>query len=60
MKSLVILLLAVMAVSHKDAIPVDICAEVKKDVNAFAGTAPQFDDITMLLVRYWGPEGGLI
>jgi serine phosphatase RsbU (regulator of sigma subunit) len=44
---------------HKDATPADICAEVKKDVDAFAGTAPQFDDITMLLVRYWGPEGGL-
>ena len=44
---------------HKDASPADICAEVKKDVDAFAGTAPQFDDITMLLVRYWGPEGGL-
>ena len=42
---------------RKDASPADICAEVKKDVDAYAGTAPQFDDITMLLVRYLGPEG---
>ena len=30
--------------------------EVKADVDAFAGGADQFDDITMLLLRYYGGE----
>lgn len=29
-----------------------ICDSVKKDVDLFAGEAPQFDDITMLCLRY--------
>lgn len=29
----------------------DICLGVKQDVDAFAGNAPQFDDITMLCLR---------
>lgn len=32
-----------------------ICKHVKKCVDEFAGKAPQFDDITMLAVRYNGP-----
>ena len=32
-----------------------ICAAVKADVDAFVGEAPQFDDITMLAFRYFGP-----
>ncbi len=30
----------------------DICAKVKADVDAFVGEAPQFDDITMLCIRF--------
>ncbi|MDO4940853.1 MAG: SpoIIE family protein phosphatase [Erysipelotrichaceae bacterium] len=30
----------------------EICRGVKKDVDAFAGDAPQFDDITMLSVKF--------
>ena len=41
---------------HKDATPETICAEVKKDVDKFVGEAPQFDDITMLAIRYKGAE----
>ena len=41
---------------HKDATPEIICAEVKKDVDAFVGEAPQFDDITMLSIQYKGTE----
>jgi sigma-B regulation protein RsbU (phosphoserine phosphatase) len=33
-----------------------ICEEVKRDVDAFVGEAPQFDDITMLALRYFGKE----
>ena len=41
---------------YKDATPETICAEVKKDVDKFVGEAPQFDDITMLAIRYEGTE----
>ena len=41
---------------YKDAAPQVICDEVKKDVDAFVGEAPQFDDITMLALRYHGKE----
>lgn len=33
-----------------------ICSEVKKDVDLFVGDAPQFDDITMLALKYNGTE----
>ena len=39
---------------HKDATPQIICDEVKADVDAFVGEAPQFDDITMLCLKYRG------
>ena len=29
---------------------------VRQSIDAFAGTAPQFDDITMLGITYFGPE----
>ena len=32
----------------------DICRAVKADIDAFAGDAPQFDDITMLYLKYNG------
>ena len=41
---------------YKDASPKVICDEVKRDVDAFVGEAPQFDDITMLALRYFGKE----
>jgi serine phosphatase RsbU (regulator of sigma subunit) len=41
---------------HKDEAVEKICAEVKKDVDEFVGEAPQFDDITMLAIRYKGEE----
>ena len=30
---------------------------VRSDVDAFVGDAPQFDDITMLGLRFFGPYG---
>jgi sigma-B regulation protein RsbU (phosphoserine phosphatase) len=33
----------------------DLCKAIKKDVDAFVGDAPQFDDITMLAIR-WQPK----
>ena len=39
---------------YKDAAPQVICDEVKRDVDAFVGEAPQFDDITMLALKYNG------
>lgn len=37
-----------------DSTPEDLCATVKADVDRFAGDAPQFDDITMLCLKYKG------
>ncbi|MBR5381168.1 MAG: SpoIIE family protein phosphatase [Oscillospiraceae bacterium] len=36
----------------------DACARVKADLDRFVGEAPQFDDITMLCLRYDGAEPG--
>lgn len=33
-----------------------LCKRIKNDVDLFAGKAPQFDDITMLFLRYKGGE----
>lgn len=38
----------------KDASPAEILAAVKRDIDAFTGDAPQFDDITMLCLAYRG------
>ena len=40
--------------NFRDAAPQVICDEIKKDVDAFVGEAPQFDDITMLALKYNG------
>lgn len=34
----------------------EICEFIHSEVDKFAGTAPQFDDITMVAVRYNGPK----
>ena len=39
---------------YKDESMEVICGEIKKDVDLFAGEAPQFDDITMLALKYNG------
>lgn len=39
---------------YKDETMEVICSEIKKDVDLFAGEAPQFDDITMLALKYKG------
>ena len=41
---------------YKDESMEIICGEIKKDVDLFAGEAPQFDDITMLALKYKGQE----
>lgn len=39
---------------YKDESMEVICSEIKKDVDLFAGEAPQFDDITMLALKFNG------
>lgn len=42
---------------NPDAAPKEMLANVKRSVDAFVGDAPQFDDITMLGLTYFGAEG---
>ena len=35
--------------------PEEICASVNRSIDAFVGSAPQFDDLTMLCIEYKGP-----
>ncbi len=42
----------------RDVPPSEICGLVKADVDAFVGEAPQFDDITMVYLRFNG-DGNL-
>lgn len=42
--------------SHKQAAPAELLPLIKNDIDAFVGDAPQFDDITMLNLRYKGAE----
>ena len=39
-----------------DALPEQILANVTNDVNEFVQDAEQFDDMTMLSLKYFGPE----
>ena len=39
-----------------DADPMTILRNVKEDIDAFVGDAEQFDDITMLCLKYVGPD----
>lgn len=41
---------------RQDAGAQEICQAVKHDVDKFAGEAEQFDDITMLCLRYHGQQ----
>ena len=41
---------------HPDAEPEELLRALRKDVDDFVGDAPQFDDITMLAIRYDGPK----
>ena len=43
---------------HKSHSARNICEIVKADVDAFAGEAEQFDDITMLCLTWYGPQEG--
>lgn len=42
--------------SNPDASPDNLLENVKKSVDAFVGAAPQFDDLTMLGFKYFGPD----
>ena len=41
---------------YKDESMVDILKDVRKDIDSFVGDAPQFDDITMLGLKYYGND----
>ena len=41
---------------NPDAGPEEIIRFMHKAVDRFAGGAPQFDDITMLAIKYFGPQ----
>ncbi len=43
-----------MKTMEQNADPEALCGQVKADVDAFVGEAPQFDDITMLTLAYYG------
>lgn len=45
--------------SHKDYAPKELLSAVRDDVEAFVGQAPQFDDITMLSLCYYGQTQGI-
>ena len=40
-----------------DAPPRQLLANVREDIKAYVGDAPQFDDITMMCFNYFGSEG---
>ena len=39
---------------NRDADPKELLAKVREDVNEFVGEAPQFDDLTMMCLKYKG------
>ena len=39
----------------EEGAPADVLASVDRAVQAFVGSAPQFDDLTMLCLQYNGP-----
>ena len=42
--------------AHKGASPEELLPAMHREIDAFVGDAPQFDDITMLMLEYKGPE----
>ena len=49
-------MIEVLNTTEQDARPEDIIHGVREDVDRFASGSEQFDDITMLCLRYNGPE----
>lgn len=43
--------------AHKDSTVEEVLSEMKKSIDTFVDGAPQFDDITMLMLYYYGTEG---
>jgi len=43
--------------SHMEDSLQELLPNMKKDIDSFIGSAPQFDDITMLGFDYFGPDG---
>ena len=41
---------------HKDSELTDIVNEIKKDIERFCNTQEQFDDMTMLIIKYNGDD----
>lgn len=39
--------------------PIEILPAVREDIDSFVGSAPQFDDITMLCLEYKGKKKGV-
>lgn len=39
---------------NPEASPMELLHNVKKEMDLFVGDAPQFDDITMLVIAFWG------
>ena len=39
---------------NKELPPKKLLKEVRSDISSFVGSAPQFDDLTMLCIRYLG------
>ena len=42
--------------SRLSATPAELLPAVKQSIDEFVGEAPQFDDITMLNLQYYGPS----
>ncbi len=51
-------LLALLSATADQISAEELCAAVRRDVDAFVGDAPQFDDMTMLALRYRGEDPG--
>ena len=43
--------------TQQDTTPVSVLTYVQDAVHTFVGSAPQFDDMTMLCLKYKGPHG---
>ncbi len=43
--------------TQQDTTPVSVLTHVQDAVHTFVGSAPQFDDMTMLCLKYKGPHG---